>query len=93
MRRFHKFVRVYYKEKNKLDLRKFRFNIGLVSGTEIVLLLKLLLLFFHSPGQSSVLHEVEEEDDPEQSVPPFSGPSFDLVRVMVPEPHDLEHAL
>ena len=74
-------------------MRKFQFNICLVSGTEIVLLLKLLLLFFHSPGQSSVLHEVEEEDDPEHSVPPFFGPTFDLVRVLVPEPHDLEHAL
>ena len=47
----------------------------------------------HLPGQSSVLHEVEEEDDPEQSAPPFIGPTFDLVWVLVPEPHDLEHEL
>ena len=47
----------------------------------------------HLPGQLLVLHEVEDEDDPEQSVPPFIGPTFDLVRVLVPEPHDLEHAL
>ena len=50
---------------------------------------------FYSPaaGQSSVLHEVEDEDDPEQSVPPFIGPTFDLVRVLVPEPQDLEQEL
>ena len=35
----------------------------------------------------------EDEDDPEQSVPPFSGPTFDLVRVLLPEPHDLEQEL
>ena len=33
----------------------------------------------HLPGQPFVLHDVEEDDDPEQSVPPFSGPTFDLV--------------
>ena len=37
-----------------------------------------------------MLHEVEEEEDPEHSVPPLIGPTFDLVRVMVPEPQDLE---
>ena len=42
------------------------------------------------PGHPFVLHVAEEGDDPEQSVPPFSGPSFDLVRVLVPEPQDLE---
>ena len=45
------------------------------------------------PGHPFVLHVAEEEDDPEQSVPPFSGPSFDLRRVLLPEPHDLEQEL
>ena len=53
------------------------------------------LLYFHSPGAGQLfsLHVVESEDDPEQSVPPFCGPTFDLVRVLLPEPHDLEHEL
>ena len=33
----------------------------------------------HLPGQPFVLHDIEEDDEPEQSVPPFSGPTFDLV--------------
>ena len=45
------------------------------------------------PGHPFVLQVAEEEEDPEQSVPPFSGPTFDLVRVLVPDPHDLEQEL
>ena len=45
------------------------------------------------PEKLPVLHEVEEDGDPVQSGPPFSGPTFDLVRVEVPKPHVLEHGL
>ena len=33
------------------------------------------------------------EDGPEQSGPPFAGPTFDLVRVLLPEPQVLEQEL
>ena len=45
---------------------------------------------FSSPGQLFVLHEVDEDEDPEHSLPPRIGPFLDLERVMVPEPHVFE---
>ena len=36
------------------------------------------------------MHEAEDDEDPEQSVPPGYGPFLDLERVMVPEPHVFE---
>ena len=46
-----------------------------------------------SPGQSFVLHGVKVDEFPGQSLPPWYGPSFDLDRYLVPEPHDFEHEL
>ena len=43
-----------------------------------------------SPGQSFVLHDVVSAVDPEQSLPPWYGPFFDLERLIAPDPHDLE---
>ena len=39
------------------------------------------------PRQLFVLHEGDSDEDPGQSLPPWYGPFFDLVRVLVPEPH------
>ena len=41
----------------------------------------------NSPGQLFVLHEGDSDEDPKQSLPPWYGPFFDLVRVLVPELH------
>ena len=38
-----------------------------------------------------MLHEVWELEDPVQSGPLFIGPTFDLERVLFPEPHVFEH--
>ena len=58
----------------------------------MLLLGSFLNIFMSSPpGQLSVLHEVEEVDDPEHSFPPSYGPFFFLERVVVPPPHVLEH--
>ena len=43
------------------------------------------------PGQSFVLHAVEEDNIPVQFLPPWYGPSFDLQRYLVPVPHVFEH--
>ena len=43
-----------------------------------------------SPGQSFALHDIASVVDPEQSLPPWSGPFFDLERVIVPESQVLE---
>ena len=39
------------------------------------------------PGQLLVLHEVDSDNDPVQSLPPWKGPFLDLERVLLPEPH------
>ena len=44
------------------------------------------------PGGHSIrLQDVEEIDEPEHSFPPFDGPFWVLERVLVPEPHVVEH--
>ena len=45
----------------------------------------------NSPGQLFVLHEGDSDEDPKQSLPPWYGPFFDLVRVLVPEPQVFVH--
>ena len=45
-----------------------------------------------SPGQSFFLHDIASVIDPEQSLPLWYGPFFDLERVIVPESQVLEQA-
>ena len=74
----------------------FNTNLQIIQWYQVEKLIKQLLLqknplISPPPEQLSVLHDLDEVDDPEHSCPPGDGPFWVLERVLMPPPHVLVH--